>query len=51
MAAFIACYVLYIKYSQKAVLEVMKECLDASRLVRISSGTFKIKPIRNGEIL
>ena len=51
MAAFITCYLLYIKYSQKAVVEVMKDCLDACRLVRISSGTCKIKPIRNGTIL
>ena len=51
IAAFIACYVLYIQYSQKAVVEVMKGCLDACRLVRISSGTCKIKPIRNGTIL
>ena len=29
----------------------MMECLDARRLVRISSGSFKIKPMRNEEIL
>ena len=51
IAAFITCYVLYIKYSQKAVVQVTKDCLDACRLVRISSGTCKIKPIRNGTIL
>ena len=52
IAAFIACYVLSIKYThKKTVVEVMKDCLDACRLVRISSGTCKIKPIRNGRIL